>query len=503
MGVFNSTVSENQAGHTTPANDPGTGGGVHLGIFPHENEEALDAHFQNSTITGNNADSGGGIYAMVPDVNYPAARNRVWLTNSIASANQSHSSNDNNLFGSFDVNATVYNVIGSGNSIWSHSDTSRVMLPASPDPLDDGTNILTDAPLLSPLAWHGGPTKTHRLLLGSPAIDAGSNMLAVVPFTNMQTALTTDQRSVGFPRSWNTPGVDWVGRGPVDIGAYEIGLPKVIDVTVDGSTSFHDPYSFAEQKATGSGEQVRTVPVGGADMFHIQFSETMNPATFAVSDLEVIGLKTATKPVPVSSGFSVNSTADVATWTFSDWSLGDNYLLSLAQYGQALDGEWVNPKSLSAVNSSGNISTFPSGDNVAGGQFDFVTTLLPGDADLNGVVDVADLGTLSEHYNQHNMSMDAVFSQADFTGDGVVDVADLGELGTNWQVNLQQIWILADLGPNPDDRVDAADDAILQSNYGMTNPTREDGDLDADGDVDGDDLLILQQMMGIDLDLAV
>jgi hypothetical protein len=58
--------------------------------------------------------------------------------------------------------------------------------------------------------------------------------------------------------------VQWSARagdsgGPiVEFGA----PPQVANVTVSGSQSTHDPYSFDD--TDGSGEQLRTVPVGGA-----------------------------------------------------------------------------------------------------------------------------------------------------------------------------------------------------------------------------------------------
>lgn len=55
---------------------------------------------------------------------------------------------------------------------------------------------------LTPLAYHGGPTKTHGLTIGSPAIDAGTN----------PELLSNDQRGPGFSR--------FVGSGP-DLGAFE------------------------------------------------------------------------------------------------------------------------------------------------------------------------------------------------------------------------------------------------------------------------------------------
>jgi hydrogenase maturation factor HypE len=54
------------------------------------------------------------------------------------------------------------------------------------------------------LGNYGGPTQTHLLVPGSPAINAGDN--ALIP-----DGVTTDQR--GFPR---------IQDGTVDIGAVEV-----------------------------------------------------------------------------------------------------------------------------------------------------------------------------------------------------------------------------------------------------------------------------------------
>jgi hypothetical protein len=63
----------------------------------------------------------------------------------------------------------------------------------------------TACPRLGPLADNGGPTKTHALLSGSPAIDAGENPLNL-PF---------DQRQTGFQRTFGD------SEFKTDIGAYE------------------------------------------------------------------------------------------------------------------------------------------------------------------------------------------------------------------------------------------------------------------------------------------
>jgi len=67
-----------------------------------------------------------------------------------------------------------------------------------------GDQINTD-PVLGPLQDNGGPTFTHALLAGSPAIDAGDPNFAPPPFY--------DQRGPGFVR---------VVNGRIDVGSFEI-----------------------------------------------------------------------------------------------------------------------------------------------------------------------------------------------------------------------------------------------------------------------------------------
>jgi hypothetical protein len=76
---------------------------------------------------------------------------------------------------------------------------------------DRDTDLLGVDPLLGPLADNGGPTQTHALLAGSPAIDAGDPNPVDPP--------EWDQRGPGFPRIVN---------GRIDIGAFEVqatGMP--------------------------------------------------------------------------------------------------------------------------------------------------------------------------------------------------------------------------------------------------------------------------------------
>jgi hypothetical protein len=77
---------------------------------------------------------------------------------------------------------------------------------------DDGSGSLTGPgdqintdPLLGPLQNNGGPTLTHELLPGSPAIDAGDPSFTPPPLY--------DQRGPGFDR---------VVNDRIDIGSFEV-----------------------------------------------------------------------------------------------------------------------------------------------------------------------------------------------------------------------------------------------------------------------------------------
>jgi hypothetical protein len=79
------------------------------------------------------------------------------------------------------------------------------------------SDIVGLPPLLGPLGDNGGPTPTHALLPGSPALDAGDPAGCR---DSQGTLLTSDQR--GEPRPQGNA---------CDIGAFEAGLaPQMVPV---------------------------------------------------------------------------------------------------------------------------------------------------------------------------------------------------------------------------------------------------------------------------------
>ena len=91
---------------------------------------------------------------------------------------------------------------------------------------------INTAPLLGPLQDNGGPSFTHALLTGSPAIDAGDPNFDPNAFNP---PMLYDQRGSGHDR---------VAHGRIDIGAFEIVIPSYAGqvqapINADGSSNFN------------------------------------------------------------------------------------------------------------------------------------------------------------------------------------------------------------------------------------------------------------------------
>jgi CSLREA domain-containing protein len=196
----------------------GNSASQHGGGFFNDGDLRLGASVSltNSTVTGNSALLGGGVYSsgstgtgVVSLRNSTVVRNSatqegggiiqsgeavLFLTNSLVAQNRAPTGPDV-LSDPFDVSAR-FNLIGDGSgSGITNTDGNQVgNVTPNRSPID---------PRLGPLADNGGPTRTHALLVGSPAIDAAST----------PDCPTTDQRGVLRPQG-----------AACDIGSYERGV---------------------------------------------------------------------------------------------------------------------------------------------------------------------------------------------------------------------------------------------------------------------------------------
>ena len=195
MTITNSTISGNVAGFTQPG-ETGVGGGIwNSGTLTMTNCTISDNDAHGSTFKGGGV--GGGIYNIgLADIG-----------NSTLSGNQADVHGGSIYGGTFDIGNSILNG-GSPENIYTATVTSHGYNVCS----DDGGGFLNGPgdqintnPLLGPLQDNGGPTFTHELLTGSPAIDAGDSNFTPPPYY--------DQRGPDFWR---------VRNGRIDVGSCEV-----------------------------------------------------------------------------------------------------------------------------------------------------------------------------------------------------------------------------------------------------------------------------------------
>ncbi len=169
-----------------------------------------------STVLGNTATGDGGGVFNAAGFGFAATLN---LQLSLVSGNSASTGEEiYNASVTFDYGPPyVYTysgiLVADAFNLFGHSGTAGVE-GFTPSATDVTPTVPLSAILDTRLADNGGPTLTHILVPGSPAIDAGENALAVDADNN---PITTDQRGTGFPR------ISGCGATPtVDIGAVEL-----------------------------------------------------------------------------------------------------------------------------------------------------------------------------------------------------------------------------------------------------------------------------------------
>lgn len=177
LRVVNSTISGNVATDSVGA----------IGL------QFATAGIYNSTVVGNSATFVGGIQVQESDLTLSSAL--------LASNTDITGTNDINRIGSGTTSAT--------NSLFNEDVSATAAINGT-----DSANLIGVAPLVAPLGNNGGPTDSHALLAGSPAIGAGEN----------SQVLAFDQRGGGFPRD---------AGGAVDIGAVQLSAaPRPVTAAI-------------------------------------------------------------------------------------------------------------------------------------------------------------------------------------------------------------------------------------------------------------------------------
>ena len=223
-GVSNrwSTTACNVSDTTVSGNHTGDSGG---GIF---SEGRLT--LTSSTVSGNNSNRHGGGVADEGILTVVAST----ITNNRADIDNNASGSGGGIFFQYDY-PIVRSTIVAGNyrgtasavddmvvGVWGNPDSSsafNLIGTGGSAGLVNGTNsnqVGVESPGLGPLQNNGGPTETHAVLAGSPAIDKGNSFGA-----------TIDQRS--FLRPIDIGSIADAADG-ADIGAYEFDSIEVWSV---------------------------------------------------------------------------------------------------------------------------------------------------------------------------------------------------------------------------------------------------------------------------------
>jgi hypothetical protein len=184
LDIRNSTVSENTAS--------GVGGGILWRSGQYHTRLLIEA----TTVAVNHAQTGGGLYS---EPHYPFTTPPD-VHSSIIADNTAGSSPD--VFGP--VHSLGYNLVQDpgSSSGWT------------------GSDLLGVDPLLGPLQDNGGPTWTHALLAGSPAIGAGDRALACM----------YDQRGT-------------LRQGAVDIGAFQTSAAVSFRILAPAEVAAGEPFT--------------------------------------------------------------------------------------------------------------------------------------------------------------------------------------------------------------------------------------------------------------------
>jgi hypothetical protein len=265
------------------------------GIF-----NAGDMELLNCTIANNSAeDYGGGFVNLAPDT--------AIFKNTIVANNTAGVPGTNNCFnGPSGVITSLGHNLDSENSCG----------------FNQPTDLINTNPLLGPLHDNGGPTFTHALLHGSPAIDKGGDPIAVV----------TDQR--GVPRPQGTA---------LDIGAYELAQASVDTSTNTGTASFSTLDGYITDLTAFNESQTDCGPFPD---FNFPFG------LFSFNVTDITPGSTATVVIILPSNASTNT-----------------------EYWKCLNGQWVDCTSLLGSNDGDQVLTLAltdgglgDGDGQANGQ---------------------------------------------------------------------------------------------------------------------------------------
>jgi hypothetical protein len=375
LTITGSTLSGNES-----KNQFGGGGGI---FFAGNSFGTIT----NSTLSGNLAANGGAIATYFFD-GLLRIRNTTIAFNNVA--------DDAGGIGFFGGNGTVEiessivanNTATTGPDLFSLSPAQKFnvdfsLIGKTDDSTVSGANN-KNGTIASPvdpmldltLANNGGPTQTHKLLPGSPAVNTGSN----------PAGLTFDQRGPGFLRT---------SGGGTDMGAFEIQAavaPPTASIKV------------------GTGDPQRSMVTS----FTVTFSETVMFPDGPAAAFQLI--RTGPGGPTGSVNLAFNVSGNTVTITFND----PIFAPQIGLYNSLIDGKYTLTLVANKIIGAGG-PLDGDGNGTGGDNQTLLTHRLFGDADGNGSVTATDFNAFRLQYGSTGPSI------FDYNGDNQVAAIDFNE----------------------------------------------------------------------------
>ena len=315
-GIFHSLGTLNLSDSTISGNTAKVSGGIRIA--------SGTAEITNSTFSGNSAqDAGAGVGASGSST--VTVRSSTFTGNRANNDGSSTEFRGGGLFAESSSTLTLHNSIVAGNFTGTGNQESNIdktsgatvssssshnLIGTSSLGISNGVNgnivgngsggVIPITDILEPvLSDAGGTTLLHRLVVGSPALNAGNN-------AEVLAGVTTDQRGAGFAR---------IVGGIVDIGAFESQtLVPSADFDTDGDVDGADFLAWQR----GFGTASPTPAEGDADF----------DADVDATDL-VVWSNQFGQPTPVAAASELSAISDQPSAELID------AVMALANDGQA------------------------------------------------------------------------------------------------------------------------------------------------------------------------
>ncbi len=327
-GIFNSRVASVTDSTISMNVATGDGGGIRQFEF------APTMEIIRTTIVNNTSEGGSGI----------RGRANFDVSHSIIAGNVLDAGVPDDLDLDGRTIGGVFNLIGDPNSAGGMIDGTDGNIVGQDDG-SGGRELLDVATVLASLADNGGPTQTHALIPGSPAIDAGDPNFDPSSF---DPPALYDQRGTGFDRVVNG-NQDLTPR--IDIGAFE--FPVAATLVVEHTDNFTE------------------VPEEGSDTITVALTKA--PASSVT-----VSVSAATPP-------RVSVDASSLTFTEANWNIPQVVTISGIADG-VQTGDLVTAIDFSVINNL-------SGDDFDGAAGGFAVTFLDKESIVPAIEVTGPVGT--------------------------------------------------------------------------------------------------------------